>query len=131
MCWAVELRVGPLRLELLEALYPPGKLLSRVIALLLVQLPDPGADVSVALQRVHAEDSNELKLDPRDRLFIVHVGDKAERRKSQSAGRSGMSWDSGGPLIQPLQAIPPPASNPCHPAPCIDAPRRKDSSHCF
>ena len=69
------------------------------------------------LRRVPTEDSNELRLDPRDKLFIVHVGDKAERRKSQSAGRSGVSWDSGGPLIPPLQASPfPPAPPPSLPA---------------
>ena len=44
-----------------------------------------------------------LKLDPRDKLFIVHVGDKAERRRTSGAGRSVLSWDAGGPLIQPLQ----------------------------
>ena len=44
-----------------------------------------------------------MKLDPRDKLFIVHVGDKAERRRTSGAGRGGSSWDAGGPLIQPLQ----------------------------
>ena len=44
-----------------------------------------------------------LKLDPRDKLYIVHVGDKAERRRTSGTGRGALSWDAGGPLIQPLQ----------------------------
>ena len=64
------------------------------------------ADRGCSAQRVPAEvggNEGALKLDPRDKLFIVHVGDKAERRRTSGAGRGVLSWDAGGPLIQPLQ----------------------------
>jgi len=98
---AVELRVGPLRLDLLTTLYPSGTI---HVLLLPAFLAKTSANIGLALQRVRSGDTNELTLDPRDKLFIVHVGDKAERRKSQSTGRTGLSWESGGPLVQPLQA---------------------------
>ena len=109
---AVELRVGSLRLDLLTTLHPSGTVPA---PWLFGCLAEESANIGRAVQRVRSEDTNELRLDPRDKLFIVHVGDKAERRKSQSTGRSGLSWESGGPLIQPLQAIERPS--PARPAP--------------